>query len=417
MKTVQTERPKEIYDVIIVGAGAAGLMCAASPAWHAEGKRLILESGQRPGIKLLMSGGGHCNITHEGSMRELLPAYGSAGKVLRGVLSRYSNRDSMAFLEREGVPLYADETGRVLPVSMKAQDVLGVYLTAAKKNGFAVRYGQNVQEITIEPSDGTVSDGSADIHENIYCLHTESQRYACRKLILATGGCSYPGTGSDGEMFKTLQRDLQVAVTSLAPALTPVIPEAYPYADLAGITLPRVRISIHTDGAKSVHREGALLFTHSAFSGPCALDISSHAARGSRIALNYIYPMTFDDAYAAIRAQGLRTPKAVAAAFSLPKRLAALLVQRAADSPKRLAHLLTEDTFLIAGTEGFRSAMVTKGGAALHQIVPASMELKDHSGIYLIGEMLDADGISGGYNLQLCWSTAQAAAYDAAGMS
>jgi predicted Rossmann fold flavoprotein len=248
----------------------------------------------------------------------------------------------------------------------------------------------------------------------IYCIHTESHSFLTRKIVIATGGCSYPTTGSDGGLFEVLQRDLGIAVSPLSPALVPVIPEEYPYEELAGISLPHVRVSIHRDGQKSVHREGALLFTHGAFSGPCALDISSHAARGSRIALSYIHPMTFDDAYAAIRAQGLRTGKAVAAAFALPKRLAALLVQRAADSPKRLAHLLTEDTFVVKDTEGFKTAMVTKGGAALPQVNMTTMELKDHPGIYIIGEALDADAISGGYNLQLCWSTAQAAAFAAA---
>ncbi len=395
------------YDVIIIGAGASGLMCAASPAWVQSGNKgpgnpkwLVLEGGRRCGLKLLMSGGGHCNITHEGNMRDLLGAYGDAGKALRTVLYKYGNRDSMQFLKQAGVPLYADETGRVLPVSMQAQDVLDAYLKAASQNGFAVCREERVTAI-----------GEQD---SIYCIHTESHSFLARKIVIATGGCSYPTTGSDGAMFEVLRRDLGITVSPLSPALVPVIPEEYPYEELAGISLPHVRVSIHRDGQKSVHREGALLFTHGAFSGPCALDISSHAARGSRIALSYIHPMTFDDAYAAIRAQGLRTGKAVAAAFALPKRLAALLVQRAADSPKRLAHLLTEDTFVVKDTEGFKTAMVTKGGAVLSQIHMTTMELKDHPGIYIIGEALDADAISGGYNLQLCWSTAQAAAFAAA---
>lgn len=420
MKPVEAEQHKRdtenpcLYDVIIVGAGAAGLMCAASPAWRAGGKRLILEGGKRPGLKLLMSGGGHCNITHDGSMRELLPAYGQAGKILRSCLYKYGNFNSKAFLEEAGVPLYADETGRVLPVSMKAQDVLDAYLTAAQKNGFTVRYSQRVRAISVARFDERSGSDAISRHEQIYCLQTESQSYLCKKLILATGGCSYPSTGSDGDMFKTLRRDLQVDVTPLAPALVPVIPDGYPYAELAGITLPQVRIGIHRDGQKSVQREGALLFTHTAFSGPCALDISGQAVAGSRIALNYIYPATFDEAYAAILEQNLRTGKSVAVAFSLPKRLADLLVRRAADSPKRLAHLLTEDTFPVAGTEGYRTAMVTKGGVALSEIDIKTMALKAYAHIHVIGEALDADGISGGYNLQLCWSTAQAAAYAAA---
>ena len=160
----------EPYDVIIIGAGASGLMCAASPAWAQSGnagsgdpKRLVLEGGRRCGLKLLMSGGGHCNITHEGNMRDLLGAYGDAGKALRTVLYKYGNRDSMQFLEKAGVPLYADESGRVLPVSMQAQDVLDAYLKAASQNGFAVCREERVTAI-----------GEQD---NIYCIYTESHSF------------------------------------------------------------------------------------------------------------------------------------------------------------------------------------------------------------------------------------------------
>ena len=408
---------ENIYDVIIVGAGAAGLMCAASPAWKAEESqehlctgagRLVLEATGRAGVKLLMSGGGHCNITHEGKMRDLLGAYEEAGKKLRAPLYRHGNQELMAFLEEAGVPLFADETGRVLPQSMKAQDVLDVFLQAAVDDGFEIRYGQRVEGIA--EVDADVADHAGRLYE----VRTAANTYRTHALVIAAGGCSYPSTGSNGQMFDVLHRDLGIEITELSPGLVPILPEEYPYEELAGITLPHVRISIHKEGAKSVHREGALLFTHRAFSGPCALDLSSHAAGGSRIALNYIYPTTFDDAYAAIRAQGLRTGKAVAAAFAIPRRLAALLTARAADSPKRLAHLLTEDTFTVAGTEGFRTAMVTKGGVPLRLIDPSAMVLKDHPGLYVIGEVLDADGISGGYNLQLCWSTAQTAAHAAA---
>ena len=403
----------KIYDVIIIGAGAAGLMCAASPAWEAasfsdaeKGGRLLLEGGDRAGIKLLLSGGGHCNITHEGQMRDLFPAYGKAAKKLRGPLTKYSNKDSMAFIERSGVALYADESGRVFPKSMKAGDILDAYRLAACRNGFDIAFGRKVSGISL--------DAVETEQERIYSVQAGEETYLCRKLIIAAGGRSYPKTGSDGSMFDVLERDLGIGISETKPALAPVITEEYPYADLAGITLPNVRISIHRDGEKSVHREGPLLFTHSSFSGPCALDISGSAAPGSRMAISYISPVTYEEAYAKINELDIKSGKSAAREFSLPKRLADILVERAAGSPKRLARMLTEDMFIVKGTEGYEKAMVTKGGVMLEQIDASKMQLKDHPGIYVIGEMIDADGYSGGYNLQLCWSTAQAAAYSAA---
>ena len=404
---------EKIYDVIIIGAGAAGLMCAASPAWEAasfsdaeKGGRLLLEGGDRAGIKLLLSGGGHCNITHEGQMRDLFPAYGKAAKKLRGPLTKYSNKDSMAFLERSGVALYADESGRVFPKSMEAGDILDAYRSAACRNGFDIAFGRKVSGIS--------PDAVETEQERIYSVQAGEETYLCRKLIIAAGGRSYPKTGSDGSMFGVLERDLGTRITETKPALAPVITEEYPYADLAGITLPHVRISIHRDGEKSVHREGPVLFTHSSFSGPCALDISGSAPEGSRMAISYISPVTYEEAYAKINELDIKSGKSAAREFSLPKRLADILIERAGGSPKRLAHLLTEDMFIVKGTEGYEKAMVTKGGVMLEQIDASKMQLKDHPGIYVIGEMIDADGYSGGYNLQLCWSTAQAAAYSAA---
>jgi predicted flavoprotein YhiN len=141
-----------------------------------------------------------------------------------------------------------EDVNRVLPQSMKAQDVLNAFLKAAKENRFAVRYGQKVTGIEVLPQEAAGEKGT------LYRIRTEGEaesHYLARTLIIATGGCSYPVTGSDGAVFEILQRDLGVASTPLSPALVPIVPEAYPYEELAGITLPRVRASIHRDGAKS----------------------------------------------------------------------------------------------------------------------------------------------------------------------
>jgi NCAIR mutase (PurE)-related protein len=159
-----------------VSSGAAAETADGASGGAGDVKRLVLEGSRRCGLKLLMSGGGHCNITHEGNMRDLLGAYGDAGKALRTVLYKYGNRDSMQFLEQAVVPLYADESGRVLPVSMQAQDVLDAYLKAASQNGFAVCREERVSAISEQDSS--------------YCIHTESHSFLTRKIVIATGGTS-----------------------------------------------------------------------------------------------------------------------------------------------------------------------------------------------------------------------------------
>ena len=439
-----------IYDTIIIGAGASGLMCAASPEFHTapDGtasptsssgapKRLILEATSRPGQKLLMAGGGHCNFTHAGEMKDFLTAYDTVGSYrgktgskaaasfLRSALYRYTNTDFMEWMEGLGVPSVTDENDKVFPRTMESRTVREALLAAVRENGFAIRTDSKVEKISCF----TDSDDSL-----LWNVTATGETFTARALIIAAGGVSYPATGSDGSLFGILERDLGISVTDLTPSLAPIRVRDYPYGDLSGISLSEARVSVQRQGEKTVHREGPILFTHKDFSGPAVLDISRHASdamalsaasgttTGATLLLNYLWPMTYEEARELLGDDVVRPQDAgrlsSPEAFGLPRRFLKALIVRSGGSPKQLTKLLTQDAFPIAGTAGFEQAMVTRGGVSLEQIDPRSMQVHSDvlsigdspSNLFIIGEALNADGISGGYNLQMCWSTARAAA-------
>ncbi|MBR0373535.1 MAG: NAD(P)/FAD-dependent oxidoreductase, partial [Mogibacterium sp.] len=227
-----------VYDQIVIGAGASGLFFAAAGPC---GSGLVLEKTARPGTKLLMSGGGHCNVTHAGSIKDFLPHYHSAdaagtGKQIRTCLYKHNNQELMAFLEFAGVPTAAQDDGRVFPVSMRAADVRDALLARAAGNGYAFRYGETVTAIEEGSKAETVSDDTAEregvggaaetggsVAEagfagrrmiTVRTVRTDGTagEYRARAVVVATGGCSYPSTGSDGGMLAVLARDLGLRV-------------------------------------------------------------------------------------------------------------------------------------------------------------------------------------------------------------
>ena len=382
------------YDCIIIGGGAAGLMLAARLDLRSAGARgIILEKTGKPGSKLLMSGGGHCNITHGGSIKNFVGCYGDAGKRLRKALYRYSNTDLASWLESSGIAL-ADESGeavysrdlgkaeRIFPASMKASDVLDTLVCTAKANGWDIRTGTAAEELEPVGEGWQVMTSSGDI-----C--------SARSVVIATGGITYPETGSDGSMFEAV-RDLGIEVTPLRPALAPVYVDGYPYKELSGVTLPDVTVSISSSDSSGREKKqaarmtGSLLFTHIGFSGPVILNISRYAYPGSALRISYGKELS-----------------------ELPRRMRSILEDRSRGPSgdvrtSVLSDLLESDDFVISliGSNG----MVTAGGISLGEISTGTMELKRFPGLYAIGEALDVDGITGGYNLQMCWSTASAAA-------
>lgn len=416
-------------NVLIVGAGASGLMCAA----NLKTGGLILEGTSRIGTKLLMSGHGHCNITHAGNIKDFPSCYGDSGKSIRKILYKYSNADLVSFLDSRGIKTVTQADGRVFPESMRAQDVKDAFLCASEQNGFKVITNRKV--IEIRPSDKEpLSDKTKESDIRNFILVAEApdgQRfyYEAQHLVIATGGKSYPRSGSDGSMLGVISRGLGLEYTELKPSLSPLAVKDYPYEMLAGVSFDEVEISIYPkEGKRRTLLSGSMLLAHDNFTGPVILNSSKYADPGCWLQINYV-GMSRDKTLARLisatstelksshgRRDGVSTAQSgelgniIAREFALPRRFAKEVAKRSACSAKKAAVLLTEDRFEIESRGDFSKAIVTAGGLRLDQFDCKSMQLKSAPNAYCIGEILDVDGITGGYNLQFAWSSARAAA-------
>lgn len=401
-----------VYDMIIVGAGAAGLFCSATlPRPLGARRGLILEKTACPGTKLLMSGGGSCNITHSGSIKDFVSCYGKNGGKIRSCLYRYHNMALIEFLEQNGVPTATREDGKVFPRSMAAKDILSLLLAKTDENGFSIKYGSRVTGISQTAGKQAASQLPADRLWQVKV--TDGETFTCKNLIIASGGCSYPTTGSDGSMFTILSRDVNLSVIPPRPALAPVNVEDYPYGDLSGIGLADVWLSVFRNGKKVAEATGDLLFTHQNFSGPLMLNLSREILPGDTLHFNYLHPS--DTASVSAELSTLASeckgslPNLIARKYPLPKRLIRSLIGNDPLPLKQAAAKLTQDCFTVSEPESFSKAMATAGGISLSEINLKTMAAKNHPGLYIIGEALDIDGNTGGYNLQFAYSSARAA--------
>ena len=377
------------YNAIIIGGGAAGLFCAAATKINSG---LILEKSEAPGRKLLMAGAGQCNLTHSGDIKDFINHYGDHGKKVRSPLYKVSNLRMMEFFEFHGIPLIEREDGKVFPESMRASDVLNLLMHLASQNGWKLKTSCPAESIKV------LEDGSFLVNG----------RHETDKLIIACGGCSIPATGSDGSIFPLL-KNLGLEVVEPAPALVPLTVQEYPYTELSGISFRNALVTV--DGHKRVDD---VLFTHTNFSGPGILNLSRYAKPGSTLTINYLG-----------REEKLEVPQSakknilfwLADWYQLPKRFVEMVLSRAEVDPttaanqvskkqkQAIAAILMRDTFSISGTTGFKQAMVTAGGISLNEIDMKTFETKKIPGLHIIGETLDVDGDTGGYNLQFAFSS------------
>ena len=399
----------EEYDLIIVGAGPSGLFCAINSS-HKDKNILVLEKKKSPGRKLLVSGSGHCNITHDGDIRSFLGHYGDHGRFLRPALLGFTNQDLVSFFENKGLGTILAEGGKIFPESLRSKDVLDVLVRECDAKDVHIRHDQNVKSI-IRSKDG-------------FEVVTEDYAYRSQLLVIATGGRSYPATGSDGAGYG-FAKSLGHNITDIGPALTPVRIKDYPFLELAGISFPKMEISLYR-GKKIKEYRGDVLFTHQGLSGPGILDLSRHIKAKDTLKLSFVQVKSRAELEEwlldKVKVDGARGIKSIIADLSLPNRVTTKIIELSGILPgMKCAHLtrdmrgnlldnLTGFPMTVEAVEGFNVAMATRGGVDLKEVNSKTMGSRLVDGLYLAGEVLDIDGDTGGYNLQAAFSTGMLAA-------
>ncbi len=403
------------YEVVVIGAGAAGLLAAAIAAERGRWT-LLLEKNRRPGVKILMSGGTRCNLTHATDKWGIVRAYREQGKFLHSALAAFSPADLVKLIEDEGVPTKVEETGKIFPVSNRATDVLDALMRRLNRSGARMELDAPVTAIERH------GDSFHVIHRNA----PDGVPYSAHKIILTTGGQSYPGSGTTGDGY-AWAKALGHTIVPPRPALVPLTTEATWIRELSGVTIPHVAVSLFAGASAKTLDEcrGSLLFTHFGLSGPVILDISRTVTtaadlRTLEIACDFLPDLRPDQVDAQLReACASEGKKRLAAIVSpeLPRRLVEQLVQlaglaldqKAAELSKKgraeLIAVLKSARIPLTGTRGFAKAEVTAGGVALSEIDSRTMQSKLVPGLYFAGEILDLDGPIGGYNFQAAFST------------
>ena len=409
-------RPRrETADVVIVGAGAAGLAAAIFCARAAAGRRIVCADGAKTiGAKILVSGGARCNVTNRVVTEQ--DFWGGDRRVIRHVLRAYPASRAAAFFEELGVALHEEEDGKYFPDTNRARTVLDALIGEIPRAGAELRTSCRIS--------GVQRTDRGFVVESI-----DGDSYDTPVVVLATGGRSLPKTGSDGTGY-AFARALGHGYVETTPALVPLVLNDSIHRRLAGVAHPAA-VTVRIDGAASVHLEGAMLWTHFGVSGPLMLNASRHWLRArvdgreAEVVLNVLPGATFESVETWMHEQQREHPRALVRtviASRLPASVADVWLEAAGvdgsttlahfarDDRRRLISALLETPLGVRDSRGYNYAEVTAGGIPLSEIDPVTLESRVCRGLYLIGEMLDIDGRIGGFNFQWAWSSALVAA-------
>ena len=404
----------------MIGGGPAGMMAAGRAAELGARVALVEKNGSL-GRKLLLTGNGRCNLTQaELDLPSLIEKYGKSGKFLFPALHLFGPGQVMEFFEARGLKLKVEKGGKVFPKSDNARDVLAVLLKYLSAGG--VKIISECEVFRVQSISGRTDS-----------LITGQGKISAQKFVLATGGKSYPQTGSDGAGFRFL-KEFGHSITKLRPALAPIRLKEKWVAGLEGISPENVGLSAWQGNKRVAGSSGGLMFTRLGLSGPAALDLSGRVGEllekgGVRLEIDFLPGVSAAELekkmLSIFRAGQNKLVRNVIGCF-VPSRLAELVLGLAGiDGDKRvnivsreereeLVELLKKFGVTVSGLTGFERAMVTSGGVSLKEIDPNTMNSRLVENLFLAGEIIDLNGPSGGYNLQLCWSTGYMAGNSAA---
>ncbi|HOB76438.1 MAG TPA: NAD(P)/FAD-dependent oxidoreductase [Phycisphaerae bacterium] len=433
-------------DIAIIGGGAAGLATAIFAARRAPDRSIVvLDGAKKLGAKILVSGGGRCNVTNA----VVRPAdyWGGSPNVIKRVLNAFPVAQTIAFFRELGVPMHEEPNGKLFPDSNSARTILDALLREAARLNVRILTEHRVNAIDAEGGQDARPPKEANVSAATFKLQTSQGPLSARKAVLATGGQSLPKTGSDGHGYQ-LARSLGHSIVPTTPALAPLVLDGHFHAGLTGIAQD-VELTVKVEGAKPVRLTGAMLWTHFGVSGPVAMNASRHWHRARleskpvHISANMLPGKTFESLDARLIALAAQQPKTVlhnalsslqvsgsqarpaspgVAQTALPARVAVAILEHLGigtqiplahlgrDQRRKLVHALLEWPLPVRDSRGYSFAEATAGGVSLNEIDPATMESRKCPGLFLVGEVLDVDGRIGGFNFQWAWSSAKVAA-------
>jgi predicted Rossmann fold flavoprotein len=404
------------YDLLVIGGGAAGLLGAITAA--ERGLRvLLLEKGPKLGRKILISGGGRCNVTNNkhSNTRDFLANYPRGNKFLWSAFSRFNQNDLMNWFTARGLKLKTEEDGRVFPVSNNSQDVMNTLEESALKDGIEIKTNHKVTSLLFNDEKTQVKGVELEGNKTLNALN----------IAVTCGGMSYQKTGSSGDAYNWAVEAGHTVVKPKA-SLTGLVSSASWVHELKGVSLPDIQLSLYCNGQVIAKENGALLFTHWGVSGPAVFKITSLAAGSDYTQGEFVLKVNFFPSQKRAAVTEMlklfwkENPKRKTINCLdgiLTNRLEKTILELSAINTnktfselsnaesERLTSLLTELAIPINQTRPSGEEIVTAGGICLDEINPTTMESKIVKGLYWAGEILDIDGFTGGYNLQAAWST------------
>lgn len=421
-------------DIIVIGGGAAGMMAAVTAARNGH-HVILVEKNEKLGKKLFITGKGRCNFTNAGDREDLMNSVVTNRKFLYSAFNQFSNYDTMGFFDELGLAFKVERGNRVFPESDHSSDVIGALSRELKRLGVTVKL--NTEVVRTDVKDGafysvTVRHSGDTVHgPAAFGAHAEQslKELKADAVIIATGGKSYASTGSTGDGYR-FAKMLGHTVSPVLPALVPFTVGEEWEQKLQGLSLKNVRVRV-LDGSQEVYSDfGEMLFTHFGVSGPTVLSASSYAApliKERPLTLEIDLKPALDEKQLderLIRDFDTQKNKSFKNSLDalLPKKLIPVVVELSGIKPEqkvheitrqerqKLAGLLKNFRLTLTGLRGLNEAIITQGGVSVQEVNPTTMESKKVRNVFFAGEVLDVDAVTGGYNLQIAWSTAYAAA-------